>query len=159
MSECKNCDQLRAELEIAKNTLTSDEAANVVLVTMKERDKLWDENKNLEQQLKSTIEAFCKVKLDMSQLTKGIERESLLVENESLRADLKNAGDQYRRANNLEEKLKLAVSALKFYATYSPRQHPEGYYEIHVAPGEGGEVRFGTLAKEALAKLQNSGGG
>lgn len=42
--------------------------------------------------------------------------------------------------------------ALEFYATYTPRQHPEGYYEMHVAPGEGGEVRFGTFARLTLAK-------
>lgn len=41
-------------------------------------------------------------------------------------------------------------SALKFYATYSPRYHPDGFYEIHVAPGEGGEVKFGTFARQAL---------
>ncbi len=37
-----------------------------------------------------------------------------------------------------------------FYATFSPRQHPEGYYEINNKPGEGGEVPFGTKAREAL---------
>jgi hypothetical protein len=49
-----------------------------------------------------------------------------------------------------EAKVQKLVRALEFYAIYSPRQHPEGFYEIHVAPGEGGEVRFGTLARKIL---------
>lgn len=52
------------------------------------------------------------------------------------------------------EKLEKARVALRFYGTYSPRQHPEGFYEIHVAPGEGGEVRFGTRAREALKEIE-----
>lgn len=49
---------------------------------------------------------------------------------------------------SLAEIIEKQSEALAFYATFSPRQHPEGYYEIHIAPGEGGEVRFGKRARE-----------
>jgi hypothetical protein len=52
------------------------------------------------------------------------------------------------------EALRRAERALDFYATYKPRQFPEGYYEINVAPGEGGHVKFGTLADEGLTYLR-----
>ena len=55
---------------------------------------------------------------------------------------------------SLISELERAREALKFYATYSPRQHPEGYYEIHAAPGEGGEVRFGTKARQTLEQMK-----
>ena len=44
--------------------------------------------------------------------------------------------------------------ALEFYATFSPREHPEGFYEIHIAPGECGEIRFGTRARTALKEVE-----
>ena len=53
----------------------------------------------------------------------------------------------------LKDALQVATRAIKFYATYQPRQHPEGYYEIHIAKGEGGENRFGYFAKEALETI------
>lgn len=53
----------------------------------------------------------------------------------------------------VERATKAAVKGLEFYATYSPRMHPDGMYEIHVAPGEGGEVRFGTLARKLVGAL------
>lgn len=53
----------------------------------------------------------------------------------------------------LLEELLEARQIARFYGTFSPRLHPEGYYEIHVAPGEGGEVRFGTRAREYLRKF------
>ncbi len=42
--------------------------------------------------------------------------------------------------------------ALRFYdGTFPPRFGPDGFWEIHISPGMGGEDRFGTRAKEALA--------
>lgn len=52
----------------------------------------------------------------------------------------------------VETEIKILRDALEFYATYSPRHHPDGYYEINIQRGEGGEVKFGTIAKRALAK-------
>jgi hypothetical protein len=50
-----------------------------------------------------------------------------------------------------------AREVLEFYGTYSPRFHPDGFWEIHVAPGEGGEVRFGTRARQLLARFGRVG--
>lgn len=69
------------------------------------------------------------------------ENTDLHVENLKLQTSLTEAREACRKM----------AGALEFYGTFSPRQHPEGFYEIHVSPGVGGEDRFGTKARETLA--------
>lgn len=56
------------------------------------------------------------------------------------------------------EQLQKFREVLKFYATYSPRYHPDGFWEIHIAEGEGGEVRFGNRARRCLAEYDEKWG-
>lgn len=69
-----------------------------------------------------------------------------------------NAGYEVGR-DEMNQQVQLLEDALKFYGTFSPRQHPEGYYEIHISPGMGGEDRFGTKARQALESLSQLRGG
>lgn len=51
-----------------------------------------------------------------------------------------------------EQREKILLDALEFYATHRPLQMPDGYYELNISPGEGGHVKHGTVARGALAK-------
>lgn len=55
--------------------------------------------------------------------------------------------------DQLREKLAVAVEALEFY-TLSPYYFPDGFYELNIKQSEGGHVRFGTKAREALSKIK-----
>lgn len=54
---------------------------------------------------------------------------------------------------DLKAKYQKVKRTIDFYATYSPFQFPEGYYEICIEKGVGGYNRFGTLARKTLAEL------
>ena len=75
-----------------------------------------------------------------SKITYGISAYSLSAKEAMLILDLKA---KYQKAKR----------TLDFYATYSPFQFPEGYYEICIEKGVGGHNRFGTLARQTLAEL------
>ena len=62
--------------------------------------------------------------------------------------------EQQKKIDALEKKLAEAVEALRFYSIYSPRQFPEGYYEICIEEGIGGHNRFGTIASKTLKSLE-----
>jgi len=63
-----------------------------------------------------------------------------------------------RKIDELEKKLAEAVEALRFYSIYSPRQFPEGYYEICIEEEVGGHNRFGTMASKTLKSLEEKEG-
>lgn len=56
--------------------------------------------------------------------------------------------------DKLREAYEILDRAVAFYEAHSPWRFPEGYYEINIKEGEGGHVKFGSMARDASQKAR-----
>jgi hypothetical protein len=143
----KIIDELKAENEKLKEHFDNCKADKIVTLALERDAAIVEKSAQREKHNQELSDAYKIFQADLDaaiaakkKAWEGNKQYEILVDSE--RAE-KNAA--LAKAQAMQQ-------ALEFYATYTPRQHPEGYYEMHVAPGEGGEVRFGTFARLTLAK-------
>ena len=97
---------------------------------------------------------------EMSVEVENPDLDDFILDEENKQITLRNKPLEYvlacepKAIKRLVDSYLKAVEVIYFYGTYQPRQHPEGYYEIHISPGMGGEDRFGTRAREFLRSVE-----